>query len=283
MMLAELMTLCSRLLPQENRRRAAAVRLTQQSDLLEARTLLSGTNPAPEFGAVWGLEGELFIEVNDAPGGNTLNIEIDVDSDGSVEQTATVAANSSTVESLHTFIPPNTTKNVTIKVTEEYQVFDEELNVIESHTHEISTSLDVAGVTLTPHPFLWIDGYHSVVMGQVDLTDRLGSVHVMYREVGETTWNELTEVDYNDEGRFAEIFMEADGVRDWEFATKTSLFGTEVFGAVHTIENLTAHEPTDGGGVDSGGNDPADPGMGATPGGSGDDDDDGFWGDYPGI
>jgi len=278
------------------------------------------------------LEGEsgvLFVEVDDAPGGGDLTVIITVEGETSPSYELEMLPGEWEAFNLNDLIPPNSSKDVTVKIRETKVMMDANGEPNLTQFQYASETVSIPGVNLVAHEFNAIDGHMSVLSGDVDMTNPMGDVTLIYREVGSSVWKNLRDLSYSDDGYFAEIISDADGETDFQFATRTSMFGVDVLSAIHTIENFPAYVPGDYGpdggdgtgsddggmgytGDDSGmdddgigytgeddgtgytGDDGAmdDDGMGYTGDGmdggpawtgAGDDDDDDFWGDYPGV
>ncbi|APZ91847.1 hypothetical protein [Fuerstiella marisgermanici] len=315
---------------QNRRRRAAIDRLPQQVNVLETRRMLSAENPLPTFTMLEGESGVLFVEVDDAPGGGELVVIITVEGESSPSHELEMLPGSWEVFDLNTLIPPNSSKDVTVKIRETEVMLDANGAPHMTQFQYTSQTVSVPGVELVAHEFNAIDGHMSVLSGDVDMTNPMGTVTLVYRVAGTSQWTDMTELSDSNDGFFAEIINEANGETDFEFATRTSMFGVNVYSAIHTIEDFPAYVPGDydpdggdgtggdgtggdGTGGDVGGIDEGmgedgmgggvhddttddgamhDDGMGYTGDGmdgdlawtgAGDDDDEDFWGDYPGA
>ncbi len=304
----------------QRRRRAAIDRLPQQVNVLETRRMLSAENPLPTFTMLQGESGVLFVEVDDAPGGGNLTVIITVEGETSPSHELEMLPGSWDVFDLNTLIPPNSSRDVTVKIRETEVLLDANGAPNMTQFQYTSQTVSVPGVELVAHEFNAIDGYMSVLSGDVDMTNPMGTVTLVYRVAGSSQWTDMTELSESNDGYFAEIISEANGETDFQFATRTSMFGVNVYSTIHTIEDFPAYvEPafdpdggdgtggdaggidegmgedgmgggvhdgaSDDGGVDDGGTgdtgDGMDDGLAWT--GSGDDDDEDFWGEYPGV
>lgn len=217
----------------QNRRRAYST--LNVSDALESRRLLSGNQP-PEMTDVIVDEGEIVVVVSDDNNGGILELLVDLNDDGTVEYTIPTFDGDTIVLDLSMDITPNTTMPVHLELAETtyYPV-----ESVQSDTDTVTTP----GVTVTATPFTIISATDGTINAEVDLSSVNADVHFMYREVGETIWNDLGVIQTNN---FEVLIYDADGTKDFEFATDTRFNSVSEMSAAQTVNDLPPYVQTTG-------------------------------------
>lgn len=198
-------------------------------EVLEFRRLL--TNAAPEITGLSGADASVSGLIEDDGSGGDLYVTITV---GNSSEEISVLEDETFDFDLSSYIPPNTTATVTVQVTEYY---DDE-NSGEQLELSTSQTIQVAGVTILPIDFDWIDADGAIIFGEIDLTsvNPEASVSIMYREVGDTFWSLGSDSINN--GAFGFDVLEADGEKDFEFVVMHSGDSVDVFGGSETFYDL---------------------------------------------
>lgn len=217
------------------RRRRSFTTLPVESDHLETRRLLSGTNQAPEITSVTASEGMLVITIDDDESGGALQLDLDLNDDGSVDYSTGTTPGDSIMIDLTTFITPNTSMPATITLTE--TLYDIDGMEVLTDTEYVS----IPGLTVTATEFTSFFYSSGQVAGSIDASTATGAVHLVYREVGSSVWIDLGEIQG---GGFDVIVSEADGERDFEFATDTRLNSVSVLSSIVTVYDLESYYPS---------------------------------------